>query len=290
MIFLLVFVCIAFAVWILKIHPARMDKKTDHMDDFTCPAPEGLTKEMLMEALRTNLYYPGFKNCYYDEEGNIVLVCREGKHIVQVSENRVFVQPLALILGKQRRMRYAQEAEALTAYIWKMFDSTAPVNGYQLYQKITYSKVGLAVAIATIAVAACIVVSTAISYYQKHIQPSIESSGYTDTNYTPIQDSYYTEYSTRETIGEAFDHFFDDGEWEYYSAGTEDFCTFTGSRVESEMSIELYEITFKIENDKFWMHKMKIDDQDVWESFWGSKMKQIFSKENWRDGQYSSSD
>lgn len=243
------------------------------------PLGQKITAEMLLEKLQAQLRYPDLKAINYDEEGDVIIIARHGNHALIIENNLLFVQAnlstskeefkqeaadVALTGDKRpnlfwimaekkmiKRGRYTEEAECLRTYIWKLFDSQAPVNPYARYKAAKKFKSKSRV------ITAILVIALAVLIFR-----SADNAGLTDQFASNnISASYLTQYSSTVTIGEAFNRFFGDPKWKPYNDGLQKYIDFQGSMMLDDERVTAI-ITFAVFDDSFQVNSVKINGEE----------------------------
>lgn len=243
-----------------------------HHKDIGIVLPEDSSKESVMEELRKNLTYQFLKEIYYDENGNIAIVGKYGTYPVIISEGKLFVAPeiwesgaesvsktvgfLAKIGVFTQRFsrdnaRLVEEKECIFAYILKLFDHNAPINPHQktatMKRAFQYKKIAIVGIILIFAIMLFII---------------LRDAGIFGGNVTAIKESYLSEYSHSLTIGDAFEEFFTNPEWESYKDGIQEYVDFKGVCSYGGENATVI-ITFLMNEDTFVIDKVTVDGRNL---------------------------
>lgn len=214
-----------------------------------------ITNEELMKLLQEKLVYPDLKEMHYDENGQVVLVCKYGQHILTTENGRLYVGREFIPKGTPsfKEMRNMEEAECLKVYLQKVYDPNCNINPYNKYKKLknyNIHKIGVVVALLLVCIYGVV---SALD--DSGIKEESESKG--------ISSGYLTDYSSDATVGEAFSNFFAKPEWVSYEQGTTQYvdykgiCSFQGD--ENAVAI----VTFVVSGDNFQVDKITINGQDI---------------------------
>ena len=245
-----------------------------------------MERESLMDLLRTKVCYPDAKEIFYDENGEIVVECKHAKHTVRCDDQGIYVvkdwpslNPPNSVLGRMFffllclrtesdtfMAKALEEADCLQAYIQKAINPDAPINAtvpkqamdrhYNLRRWIILGLIG-----ALVAVFITVLVNNGII--------GDESKG--------IKDSYLSEYSETETIGEAFENFFDDTSWKSYKDGALQLVDFKGECLWLDERVTVI-FTFVVEDDEFHISELKMNGEPMPDIFVLGLLEAIYSE------------
>ena len=154
----------------------------------------------------------------------------------------------------------------MQAYIQKAINPDAPINAtdrkrdmdshYKLRKWIILGLIG-----ALVALFITVLVNTGII--------GDESKG--------IKDSYLSDYSKTETVGEAFEDFFSDTSWESYKDGSLQLVDFKGKCLWADERVTVI-ITFVVEDDEFHISELKLNGETMSDIFIYGLLEAIYSK------------
>ena len=207
-----------------------------------------LSREEQYAKLKNELTYPDLKEIFYDEKGRISLKCKYRSHSLRIENDRLYV-------CKQRPYtdKVIEEAECLKAYIEKLFNPDSPINPRAKYDAMSGHKKQY------IILHIVIVAAFALGF----IWVIHESGAENPISSKNISSSYLTEFSSTETVGEAFNGFFSNPKWKSYSVGAEDFVDFSGGCTYGDDYNANMVITFAIYDDYFEVEKIKVNGEEL---------------------------
>lgn len=223
----------------LYITASRKEKLLDgiHLSEY-------LDNNALMTLLQSQLHIKFKKDIYFDERGIVTIKGKSGTHFVWVSSGvpKLFVQT-----KKDDYATACQEADYLRCSIIKLFQPSYPENPSKLYHTLTVLRRGTALAIT--ALLACILFFAVPFLLNRY-------------NSRGIANSYFTQYSTTVTIGDAFKAFFENPQWKRYKSNGNDYVNFTGScEVFGQPAVMV--ITFQHFEDRFWIEGIDVNGVEM---------------------------
>lgn len=259
----------------------------NHKKDDGVSLPENMDKDQVMDALKKDLSYKDTKEIYFDEHGEICITGKYDTYCVRLIDGKACVDDLIIneystenvkskaasfliksayvgSLFDRKNARKIEEMECIRAYITKVFDHNAPINAHKKYTAMKnarkYSAKISALLIAGFVALMIIVV--------------MNNTG----NANVVKDGYFSSYSTKITVGQAFDDFFSDPKWENYSEGASEYVRFTGGCTWEEEPADMI-VIFKVEEDVFYVYEVivhadnmrfNIDEEYVLEAIYES--------------------
>ena len=205
-------------------------------------------KEELFAKLKSELTYPKLQEIFYDEEGRISVRGKHSSYSLKIENERLYVCKSNLSSPNE-----IEEAECLKAYIEKIFNPNSNSNPRAMYESMEGFRkksiiIGIILTIAFILF--CVF--------------AINDSGATDAIASKnISASYFTEYSSSKTIGEAFDDFFASPKWTSYKQGAHEYVDFSGGCTYGDKTNAKMVITFALFNDSFQIERITIDGEEI---------------------------
>lgn len=250
-------ILVGFLLWYLLIRPRQLKKKYG-MDHEGIMIARDVSDDQLITIIKERLDYPGLQNCFLDEFNNMILTCKYGTHLLRRTEDKLYVQREGLRGGKQKQIKFLLEAECIKRSINKILHPGLPISSENLYRKISYMpKAAILSGILIVLVMGMLVFSDVNS-------PSA------------VSEAFLKDYSTTQTIGEVFDHYFKKGEWRRYQSGGRDFCEFKGAHPTVYTAIKEIQVTFELVDGKFGIYEIFVNGNKTDPDGWEMIMKMIY--------------
>ena len=261
MVVFLILCLVVFSLWFLYGRGALIVHK--HQKDSGVFVSCGIDRDSVMHVLKRDLSYKDVKEIFYDEKGDICILGKYGKFSVKIENEKIYVDQEFEndFVGKEtnflikcaywgncfdrKHAKYIEELECIRAYVLKIFNHDAPVNPRKKYETMRRAhRYSGRIIFCSIAAIVLLFVVTAIGLIE----------GTSDM----IQQSYFEEYSSTITIGDAFEDFFADTKWKDYENGATEYTDFVGDCLwDGERATVL--ITFKVTGDMFVIEKWEVD-------------------------------
>ena len=211
-----------------------------------------------MELLQSRLRIKTIKSIYFDETGSVSIKGKCGTYIAVISPE---LPKLFVTTRQNGDAKECLEADYIRCSIMKLFDSAHPENPETMRYLWTFVRRGILIANLSLLASIILVASTFLPDY-------FQSNG--------IAGSYLTEYSETVTIGEAFDDFFSDPEWESYKIGNKKYVDFTGGCTYFDEPA-IMTITFIYFGDSFRVDNIAINGVDMPALLWPGFLEAIYS-------------
>jgi DNA-directed RNA polymerase subunit RPC12/RpoP len=213
--------------------------------------PEDMSAQTLFEALSGKFNYPYFKGVRYGENGECIIEGQYSIYSVIFDINNEASLSCQFEANDKKARTIMLEAIAVRHYINKFFNPSLPFDAVIYYNSLKSAERQRKVVASVISL---IIIGALVFQYvlpgglQRIITPGAE-----------IRNAYLTEYSTRTTIGKAFDNFFDNGKWSTYTERDgRYFVVFTGTcYIHSEITD--IRITFQILTEHFVIDRLEVD-------------------------------
>ena len=244
-------VVIGFVIYTIWLRPYFIREK--HLEDiFGIVTPEHYTPEGLMQLLKDNNFsYPEMKNIRYDEYGRVVVEGKYTSHAIEIKGYKIFVDR-GLKGGAQKNAKCIMEAVVIGHYLQKIIKPSAPVDAYKEFGKFKRTRNLPFIFSAALTIG----IALAITIYSTNSLVEVYSS------HNTISQSYFTDYSSNVTIGDAFDKFFPDGEWKDYKDGIQEYVDFRGTADYNEVTSTVV-FTFWLSKDSFQIDSVKVDNREI---------------------------
>lgn len=217
--------------------------------------PEGMSASMLLEALSGKFNYPYFKGVHYGADGECVIEGKYSMYPVVFGTNNIAEIDCILKKNEKKVRAVLLEAMAIRDYINKFFNPNLPVDVVKDMKKLKLAE-GQRKAVAFVWTAASILIAAAIVWdcvspgsLQNMAVPGIEVRG-----------AYLSQYSTKVTIEEAFENFFDNCKWTKYKSEGYTYVAFTGTCLYLDERADV-RIVFKVTGEKFIVDSLDINGQ-----------------------------
>lgn len=228
-----------------------------------------LTNEELMGLLREKLQYPDLKEINYDENGNVELICKYGRHKLEIKGERIYVsREKSIGTPSFKQMRNMEEAECLKTYLLKIYDPSCAINPYDQYKKLKNfdrHKWGLAILV----LIAC-VYGVYSGMMKNGLIESMKSEG--------VSSGYLSNYSSDATVGETFRGFFENSSWTNYKQGAQKYVDFKGTfNYQGDDNAEMI-ITFLMIGDNLEVDEITINGKEISELTYGMVLDSIYSQ------------
>lgn len=184
----------------------------------------------LMHAL-AQMECSSVKNAYMDEQGNVCVAGKKSKHIF-MTQNGVLA-----MTSKKSGYKAVLERETIAGCLLKFLVPEAPVNVYENEKSNTrLSRMRMSIAI-TAVVSGVLMIAIAVGF----------GGG---SRYVDMVRNGYPEIYPDITYGQAFDAFFSDGEWEYFTSDRgEKVVEFNGSCLSGSDRVSVT-IQFLVDEDQ----------------------------------------
>lgn len=246
----LVVVIVAYILYILLIRPIVVAAKYGK-DKTGSPLPEAIDDIALFELLREKGFaYPEMKNMYYNEGGQVVIEGKFTSHALTISEQRVYVDR-GLRGNQQKKTLCILEAVSIGHYLTKFFNPKAPINAYKQYKSFKNKRKQPLMVVSALVI--LFIVFAAIGS-RDTIVPQIKSNN--------ISESYLSQYSSTETIGDTFAKFFGNPKWKSYEQGIQKYVDFQGSCTVNDQPATAV-ITFSVLGDQFQVESVKLNNDPL---------------------------
>jgi hypothetical protein len=220
-------------------------------DNTGIPLPESFDPIKLLEFLRERGFsYPELKNIRYNESGQVIIEGKYASHALIIKDDTLYVDR-GKKGGTRKQTNCILEAVVIGHYLSKFFNPNAPVDAYKQY---TSFKKRRWQPIIIIALLCCAFLIPAVFMSGKELVPQITSDN--------ISSSYLSEYSTKITIGDAFENFFGDPKWKSYEQGIQKYVDFQGGLTLDNQPATAV-ITFSVSGEKFKVDSVKVDNQKL---------------------------
>jgi len=259
----LLLVLVGYVLYVLIVRPivivARFGK-----DKTGIRLPEGIDDSIqLMEALREKGFtYPELKNMRHNELGQVVIEGKYTSHALILENGSLFVDR-----GRKGRSRKQanciMEAVVIGHYITKLFNPNAPVDAYKEYKSFARRRWQP-------------VVITALLFLAYLIPAAFLVKDSPQLNSHNISESYLSEYSSKTTVGKAFEKYFGQPKWKSYEQGIQKYVDFQGQfMLDNKPAIAV--ITFSISNEQFRLESIKVNNDELQPSDVKSFMQTVYS-------------
>lgn len=244
---ILVLAVVFYFFWILKGRGIYIIFKYREETGFEIDS--NMDRENLMSKLKAELKFPNLKEINYNEQGQISLLCKYGAYSLKLENEMLFVRKDNLGNNPKK----IEEAECLKAYIEKLFNPDSENNPREMYNNMKGSRKKSV--IAGIVLVCAIIALLAFSAVDSGVTDAVASKN--------ISASYLTAFSDTETVGEAFDDFFDNPKWTSYSQGAQEYVDFSGGCVYGDNDNAKMIITFALNNNSFEVTKITVDGKEM---------------------------
>ncbi|RAU91045.1 hypothetical protein [Paenibacillus sp. YN15] len=240
----------AYIIYILIIKPVVVNAKYGK-DKTGITIPDDLDPAELLSLLQQKGFtYPELKNMRHNENGNVVIEGKYTSHELVIQNNKLFVKR-----GKKgglgKETNCILEAVVIGHYLDKLFNPAAPVDAYKQFVRFKRDRKKPVFILILIF---CIFLIPAIFVTGKEVAPQLQSNR--------VSTSYLTDYSSKVTIGEAFDNFFNDPKWKTYEQGIQKYVDFQGEILFNNEPATAV-ITFSILNDTIKVESIKVDNEEL---------------------------
>lgn len=223
------------------------------------PVCESMDNEAIMQLLQEKLHTRALKSLYYDETGAVSIKGKCGTYHVMVSPEH---PKLFVTTQGSKNARACQEAYYIRCAIMKLFDSAYPENTEKAYGLLSTVRRGRLLAYLSVLVFVVLIAVPILSN-------TYSSNG--------ISNSYLSQYSDTVTVGEAFDQFFAEPNWESYKVGSQKYVDFRGGCTLWGEPATMVITFFLGNNDTFHVSNIMINGQDLLELSWPLILETIYS-------------
>ncbi|MBE6584107.1 MAG: hypothetical protein E7649_03865 [Ruminococcaceae bacterium] len=109
---------------------------------------------------------------------------------------------------------------------------------------------------------------------------ALSSCIFEDNKIAGIKNSYFEDYSTEATIGEALEGFCEDTEWEIFTEGNKEYVKFSGEGMLWGYGnrASLIIVVFEIERDWFWVNSMSVNGKELNDVEISNTLYEIFTR------------
>lgn len=248
-----ILLAVGYVVYHKALAPWLTERAYDR-DSKELQLPEGMTAVMLLEALSGKFNYPYFKGVHYGAEGECIIEGKYSMYPVTFYEDNI--AELSYIKKEnfdKKKRTVLLEAMAIRDYVNKFFNPNLPADVIADMKKLKYAE-GQRKAVAFVCAAASVLMIAALVW--DHVSPgSLQSMAVPGIE---VRTAYLTQYSTKVTIEEAFEGFFDKCRWEKYDAEGYTYIVFTGACQYLGERADV-KIKFKITGENFIVDSLDIN-------------------------------
>lgn len=233
------------------------------------------TSEELMQIIR-NMNCFLVKQVYYNEQGNVEVQGKYGKHRLNLEDGIIHV--IRSKEDSRRNYNYVVEENAILDYIAKEENHTLPMNPFTKYKKaMRLTKLHTASLIGTFGGIFLLVVLYLIPSGNEYIEMV---KGGAPSSYPQI------------TYGEAFDDYFSDSDWQYFKSSSDrKVVEFHGKCMYGDKEAKLcFQFIIADDNETFSVEYLDIDGESQNMLTMGIALDSIFSSYEESHGMISSDD
>lgn len=222
--------------------------------------PEKMDTQALLEALSGKFNYPYFKGVRYGEKGECVIEGKYSEYTVLFDVGNVAYLTCNPKTDDKQYRTILLEAITIRSYINKFFNPTMPIDvtkDYNTLKSVEKQRKAASFVFMVASLLICLVIGTELIFpggLQWIMKPGAEVRG-----------AYLTQYSENVTIEEAFENYFDNGNWRTYEDNEYSYVVFTGSCEYLGERADV-KVTFKITGDNFIVDSLDLNgrEQNDW--------------------------
>lgn len=215
--------------------------------------PEGMTASSLLEALSGKFNYPYFKGVHYGADGECVIEGKYAMYPICFGENNITEISYIVSEYDKKKRTVLLEAVAVQDYLNKFFNPNLPVDVIKDMRKLKLAE-GQRKAVAVVsAIASFLIMAAIVLDYvspgglQSMAVPGIE-----------VRSAYLSQYSTKVTIEEAFEAYFNNCKWSKFDSEGYTYVAFTGTCRYFDEPADV-RIVFKITGENFIVDSLDIN-------------------------------
>ena len=215
--------------------------------------PDGMASQTLIEALSGKFNYPYFKGARHGTKGECLIEGKYAVYQVVFDEGSRALLTYDATNNNEKIRTILREAIAVRSYINKFFNPNLPFDAAKKLEDLKSAErqrkaVKFVVSFAVVILVIIISLEDAFpGGLQYLMNPGME-----------VRQSYLSQYSESVTVEEAFENFFDNGEWSEYEKDGYSYVAFTGA-CEYRGERADARVAFKITGEQFVVDSLDIN-------------------------------